>query len=31
MRIEILSLIPGDPFKIHVREIDWYRNGSIEQ
>jgi hypothetical protein len=23
MQIEIFSLIPGDPFKIHVRELEW--------
>jgi hypothetical protein len=23
MQIEILSLTPGDPFKIHVRELKW--------
>jgi hypothetical protein len=23
LQIEILSLIPGDPFKIHIRELEW--------
>ena len=30
MRIEILSLIPGDPFKIHIRELNWHRTRPIE-
>lgn len=30
MRIEILSLIPGDPFKIHLRELSWYRSEPVE-